>query len=430
MLNSKLRFVLTFIFLILVLSYEVTAQTRISSPYSKFGLGELEDYNNPHYTAMGGLGIALNNPYSVNVLNPASYAAFDTLSFVFEGGLISDFSTLKSFTQSQNSNYTSLAYITFGFPITKWWKASFGLLPYSNVGFKISDNESPANIGNVNYVYEGSGGINQLYLGSALKFSKNLSIGVNASYLFGAINKTNSIIFPDSALVYDTKTVNSINISNFCFKFGIQYNLKISKKYTIFTGAVLGTTTNASTSEDFLSYNYSLTAANNEVVHDTNENVTGVKGSVRYPMSYGYGIALEKNNKWLIGIDYSVQNWSDYTYDGMQDSLKNSMQLSVGVEIKPTDNARFYYQRMAYRFGFKYGTNYLQIDNNKLSDYGFSFGLGLPLRKTRSTVNIACEIGKRGTTSATDAKLLQENYVKFSIGFSAHDIWFFKRKFD
>ncbi len=304
MLNSKTRIILTIVLLIMVSFYQVTAQTRISSPYSKFGLGELEDYNNTRYAAMGGMGIALNNPYSVNVLNPASYAAFDSLSFVFEGGVISNFSTIKNNTLSQKSNYTSLSYITFGFPITKWWRASFGLLPYSNVGFKVSDKESIANVGNVTYRYEGSGGINQLYLGNAIKFNKNLSIGFNASYLFGALVKTNSILFPDSALMYNSKTVNTVNIGNFCFKLGLQYNKKLTKDYTLFTGAVLGTTTNATTNEDFLTYTYSLTAAGNEVVHDTNENVTNVKGTVRFPMSYGFGIALERNEKWLLGVAF------------------------------------------------------------------------------------------------------------------------------
>ncbi len=430
MLNSKTRIILTIVLLIMVSFYQVTAQTRISSPYSKFGLGELEDYNNPRYAAMGGMGIALNNPYSVNVLNPASYAAFDSLSFVFEGGVISNFSTIKNNTLSQKSNYTSLSYITFGFPITKWWRASFGLLPYSNVGFKVSDKESIANVGNVTYRYEGSGGINQLYLGNAIKFNKNLSIGFNASYLFGALVKTNSILFPDSALMYNSKTVNTVNIGNFCFKLGLQYNKKLTKDYTLFTGAVLGTTTNATTNEDFLTYTYSLTAAGNEVVHDTNENVTNVKGTVRFPMSYGFGIALERNEKWLLGVDYSVQNWSDYTYDGYQDSLKNSMKISIGLELKPNPMARYFYQRVAYRLGYKYAKNYLQIDNNKLTEYGVSFGIGLPLRKTKSTINLAVEIGKRGTTSITDPRLLQENYVKFTLGFSAHDVWFFKRKFD
>ena len=106
------------------------------------------------------------------------------------------------------------------------------------------------------------------------------------------------------------------------------------------------------------------------------------------------------------------------------------MKISIGLELKPNPMARYFYQRVAYRLGYKYAKNYLQIDNNKLTEYGVSFGIGLPLRKTKSTINLAVEIGKRGTTSITDPRLLQENYVKFTLGFSAHDVWFFKRKFD
>ena len=85
-----------------------------------------------------GFAIAYHDPASVNYINPASYTAFDSLSFVFQTGIISDFSHLSSSDASENTNYTSLSYLLFGFPVTKWWRSSVGFMPYSNVGYNSS----------------------------------------------------------------------------------------------------------------------------------------------------------------------------------------------------------------------------------------------------------------------------------------------------
>ena len=56
-----------------------------------------------------------------------------------------------------------------------------------------------------------------------------------------------------------------------------------------------------------------------------------------------------------------------------------------------------------------------------------SFGLGLPLRKTKSEINLSVEVGERGTTNNN---LIKEQFLRFQIGLSLSDIWFVKRKYD
>ena len=40
--------------------------------------------------------------------------------------------------------------------------------------------------------FSGSGGVNQLYVGASVNILKNLSVGVNAAYLFGNITRIES----------------------------------------------------------------------------------------------------------------------------------------------------------------------------------------------------------------------------------------------
>ena len=62
--------------------FHVQAQNEISQPYSSYGVGSLNRSSNGVLDAMGGVSYAMQNPYFINFRNPASYAAFDSLSFI------------------------------------------------------------------------------------------------------------------------------------------------------------------------------------------------------------------------------------------------------------------------------------------------------------------------------------------------------------
>jgi hypothetical protein len=326
-----------------------------------------------------------------------------------------------------------LAYITFGFPINKWWKGSFGLLPYSSVGYNVSEIQQVPNVGNVKYKYEGQGGINQFYIGQGFKINQNLSLGVNVSYLFGFIDRIQKVYPSDTGsfnYIFNVKDVKSTNIGMFNFNFGLQYTKKIGNGLTLGTGIVFSNAMTANTTEDQLVYSFSENTVGTEFVHDTSINFSknDIKGNIHIPMNVGIGFTLEKANKWLIGADFNMQNWSYYKCNDIKEpSFTNSKRISVGGEIKPDYYSSKYFKRISYRAGFRYTTSNLKIDNTQIDEFGISFGLGLPLRKSKSTINLGIEYGKRGTI---DNSLIKENFTKITIGFSAYDFWFFKRKFD
>ena len=62
-------------------------ETGVSSPYSRYGVGVLSDPSLGFNKGMAGTGIALSDSRRLNFANPASYARFDSLSFMFDVGV-------------------------------------------------------------------------------------------------------------------------------------------------------------------------------------------------------------------------------------------------------------------------------------------------------------------------------------------------------
>jgi len=422
---KNLRFLSLPILLLLVLYTH--AQIRISSPYSRFGLGDITGNNNAWNASMGKIGYGVRSPYHVNFNNPASYTAFDSVSFVFEGGFVSDFVTLKSSVQSDSRNYTSLGYLLFGIPVTRWWKTSIGLVPFSDVGYNVSSIETAEGIGNIDRLYSGSGGINRFFWGNGFKIFKNLSIGINASYLFGTLNREAVAIFPDSIYFINFKVDNNTRVNDLYFDYGVQYSKSFKNNLQLTVGAVFAANTKINAQSDQLSQTFFLGADGVEHPRDTITNVSGVHGTILIPLMTGVGISLEKTDKWIAGADFRWQNWKKFNAFNLGDSLVNSFQIGVGAEFLPDLNNYYtYLKRIRYRIGLFYNRSYLDLRNINLDEYGVSAGFGLPLRGIKTVLNLGLQVGTRGTTNSS---LIQESYFKFIIGFSIYERWFLKRKY-
>ena len=182
-----------FLLLAVCMCFEVLAQNTLSSPYTKYGIGETDIFTNAVNASMGGVGYAMQRNNMVNYKNPASYTAIDTLSFVFDIGFYTNNTALKSNTAKTTGNVGGISHILFAFPIHKTLKIAGGLLPVSMIDFTASEThiKDTATIGQYKTSYMGDGGINKVFLGLAYRPSEqtgafhNLSVGVNLSYLFG-----------------------------------------------------------------------------------------------------------------------------------------------------------------------------------------------------------------------------------------------------
>lgn len=423
--SFKLRFSFTLVFLLLTLS--IFSQIRIASPYSRFGIGDISDINNAWNMSMGQTGYAFRSPYHINYLNPASYAAFDSTSFIFEGGFNADVVRLTSNFQTVNRNYASLGYLLFGMPILKWWRTSIGLIPYSDVGYSVANYEVYPEIGTVLRVYSGSGGINRLYWGNAFRIFKNLSIGVNASYLFGSMLRQALVTFPDSLNSMSFKVDNYVILNDIYLNFGIQYRAKIKNDLFMTFGAVYANSSNMNAKLDIISQTFLLSSTGEETPKDTLALALGYKGNIVIPTMAGGGIAIECPDKWMVGVDFRWQNWKKFTAFDLSDSLINSWQINAGGEFVPNaENYSNYLARVRYRIGFLYNRTYLRLRDHNLDEFALSVGFGFPLRGMKTALNIGVQVGTRGTT---DGNLIRETYFKFVIGFSIYERWFIKRKY-
>ncbi len=161
------------------------AQHNFNIPFSQYGIG-LSDmpYNMPTAFGMGGTVYARAARNSINPFNPASYAAVETESFVFDIGLNIQTSVLRKDVNRLTDADGNLAYITVAFPITQWWKTSAGLLPYSKSNYESVQTQSdPAGLGNVKTIYAGHGGVSQLYWGNGFNIGERLVPGQRHHFL-------------------------------------------------------------------------------------------------------------------------------------------------------------------------------------------------------------------------------------------------------
>ena len=417
---KKINKLSAFLFL-LFLSISVYSQQTTTSPYSRFGLGDFKMQFSPVFNSLGGGGYAINKSDIINPLSPATYSSFKSNSFIFSTGINNEVVDIQSISQNQTTSNVSLSHIVFGFPLTKKIGSSFGIIPFSSIGYSMENRDE---INQADMIYNGDGGLSKVYLGGAIELHPNFSIGANASYLFGGLNRRKKLEFDDET-IFNSRSNSLININGLYYEIGAIFSKKIEEKSNI--SIALNTSNsseiNAKRSNLVETFQYS---GNNEIVKDTFVNSIE-KGSMTLPKYTNFGLAYSKD-KWLFIIDYSTQSWSDYSLFDESDSLVNSQRVSSGIQYTPDiSSVSQLYKRCHYRFGISVNTTPLQINNTQLEDKSFSFGIGVPIKKNKSTYDFSIILGQRGTT---DNSLLKENYVNIGLSMTFEGIWFVKQKYN
>ena len=424
---------LYFFFFFIALAGAASAQTNANSPYSRFGLGLMNQPGFVRNRAMGGVGIALRDNRYINYLNPASCSAIDTMSFLFDFGIMGHYTYTETSSSSDDFYGMNMDHLAIAFPITKWWAASFSVLPYSKVGYSISEQDFAKDIGFIEYLYTGNGGINQLNLGTSLKFLDHFSLGANFKYLFGSIDLSRRVSFSPSLSRSYSKVVSRTIVSDFIYDLGVQYSQDFLENFNLTLGMVFDNRARVSAENRILKQNIfpgSTVGLTDSTTLDPSFVLeeSSVKGNIVIPAKVGAGLTLTYADKIRLAFDYYNQDWSKSTFFNSDQPLARSNGYYGGLEIIPDPTAlKGYHKHIAYRLGGHYKNSYLQLQGEQLKDYGIGFGVGLPLRNTKSTFNLACELGRRGTL---ENNLIRENYMIISFSVTLHDFWFMKRKFD
>ncbi len=416
------KFLIALTATIITLTSSIQAQNNTNSPYTRYGYGELADNTSIRNKGMGGVGIAMNSKSSINPINPASYSAIDSLTFMYEFGASAKETIFSNGTSSINKFNGSIDYITILFPIYKKYLAfSGGLTPFSNVGYNFQNIESIPlyindSISSIEYAknYAGSGTLTQAYAGLSSNLTKHLSVGLNLKYLFGNIEHTRQLAGygTSSSSITTTSQTSILNITDFQIRYGLQYFNSTNK--------------NDYYSFGFIFENKSEVGGDYEIQTYTSDTIAKNNGSdFEMPLTIGVGGTYNFNHRLTIAGDYLFENWADAKYFGQTDSLKNRSKYALGMELLPNRLSRNYFQRMTYRLGGNLSTGYSDYSDNPMN-FGISFGLGLPTKGSRSNINLGFEYGRINFTN----KDFTEEYYKFSICASFTETWFFKRRFE
>lgn len=428
--QKKNKIIILVITFLTVFQINVLGQFSLSSPYSKYGIGNTNLSGNQVTSAMGGIVYAFARDNVVNFSNPASLFATDTMSFIFDVGYAIDWRKLSSNNYSSHSFLGEVSNLSFAFPITKNFKMAVGIAPVSDINYKTTDSMQSSALPAYNKSYEGDGGLDKVMLALAFKpscnnFLSNFSIGATASYIFGNIYKSSTISFVDTDYYFNTRLEKNYNVSAIGLDFGIQYFQKLKNGDKIGAGLTYSLPMKLSTDNISLYYTFFSYAAL-EYIQDTIWNANS-NGNIKMPSVIGGGLSYEKPNKLFVETDFTYSSWSKFQFqeDEQNNILKDNWKINCGAEYKPNIYGS-YFQKLSYRIGFNYDNGYIQIGDNRINKYGVSCGFSLPIKKIGTQVNFNFEYGKLGTKSNN---LMQEQYFRIGLSLSAKDRWFVKRKY-
>lgn len=426
---------IAFLFAIVVFPMLMYGQLNTVSPYSRFGLGDVNNNTLILNTNMGGVGQGLRSSYNLNVNNPASYSSLE--NSVFALSMSNRLVSQSTDALSERNSTSSLGYLAFGFPIGDKFGFGAALLPYSSVGYSLSSTDIDPNFGGVTYDFEGSGGINELVFGLGYDVNKNWSVGINASYLFGNYDRSTIVRF-DSSGFFNSAIVNSENVNDVQLSFGLQYQRPLKNDLTFTAGITYNPQSTISTKSSKFQYTFTENSSGVQNPKDTAVNINGSSSEFTMPQEATIGLSIahdEERLNWLLGADLHWKNWANYEAADLDFPLANSYRLSVGGFIIPHLNPPRgeYWKRIRYTAGLHFEQTYLVLNGTQLNDYGISFGLSLPLRKSKinpqqyGRIEIGTTFGVRGTT---DNNLIKEEYIGINIGVTISDKWFRKRKYN
>ncbi|HLZ16003.1 MAG TPA: hypothetical protein VKQ08_03150, partial [Cyclobacteriaceae bacterium] len=412
------------------------AQAQVaSSPFTKWGIGDLYSNGIAQHQGMGGIGISNPSYWYLNSQNPA-LLVYNRWT-VFQGGMQIEKRSESDGTNTQSFASGNLNYLAMAFPVVfRKWTTSVGLTPYSHVNYNLSYPEPilGSNI-IVNVVTKGSGGINQFYWANGVAINRYLSIGVKASYLFGSIVTQGSNLYTISVPTVESTYVRDYYRGlNLTAGISFRKDSLFGKKFQFNAGLIYSWKSTVNT-QHFLRYESKLLSGQ---TLDSATVVNNVQGTMVLPQNYGVGLSFGRMERWTVGGDFTYLDNRTYTgplYGSINAPPKNGIivqpyvgfRTGVGAEITPkSEDFTNYLNRVTYRIGATFERSPFLVGGYSWNDAGGTFGFSLPVGRI-STVDLSLKIGRRGTISQNS---IEENYFRIYFGVTFGDQWFIKRKFD
>lgn len=444
----KLLFLLSFI----VLGSSSIAQITVNSPYSSFGLGEEGGLDHATISGIGNSFGTVIDSFTLNYYNPSSYNSLSSGNPLFSMGISSRISTFKEGIWSNTSTISAIQHFAFGFKVKEYFGMAFGLKPYSRRGYDFA-NYDVIGSDSIKHNYSGTGGINEFFLGFSTNVLKlkatEMSVGANFGYLFGSLeNQRTSTIVNDGYDLTGGVDIKTIRAQSFHYDLGMNFTHKFNESNHLMVTAVIDPGQNLNTTYSY--GRYFSADVNNTSNYDTLDYSGLVNGRIQSVPRFTYGLRYtisrstnldankKLNNSLAIHASYSTADYTKFTlpFDTTSLNFSKSTRYTVGVEFIPETDfinnkpITKYYQRIRYRVGGYYASLPYQTNGEQVTDFGTTFGLGLPIviKNSLSSINFGFTVGQRGVGNE---QALGETYYGINFGVTIAplgDNWFQKRK--
>ncbi len=414
---------------VLLFSPVLNAQNNSTeSPYTRFGIGELSQSTSNVSRGLGNTGIALHSKGHINPKNPASYVAVDSQTFILDFSTSLGWAWYAENGRRDNRILGNFEYLSMLFPVSKWMAISAGIMPYSSVGYRLGSTQGITGSTQKEYSinYQGSGNINEIYLGTAFSPYKGLSLGINGSFLLGELEHTQLLSYSD-ANSFNTLFYDALRLNGFKASFGVQYGFAIGKKDKLTVGL---TYTPSLALKSILLHEESIVQSG--VTQSLNKSDSIASNSAyRVPEQFGLGAAYEISDKLLLTGDVQYNIWKNALPETATYKVQNQWQTGLGIAYTPAASDRSFWKRVEYRGGLSLENSYLRLPvENALSGYykgGVSIGLSIPMIDRRSFLDLTLDYGHL-TPQASG--LVHENSLRLTIGLRFNEGWFRKIKLD
>jgi len=408
------------------------AQDGTVSPYSFYGIGDLKNNSTVENQMMGGIGVYADSIH-INLKNPAAFGKLGLEVMDREGlvtytaGVSNKQFTLKSFTAEEESSITSLDYLALGFSVGKGLGMGFGIMPYSSVGYNLVDDRTETG-GSLTNVYTGEGGLTRAFYSIGYEIVKDLSIGATVNFNFGTLESERLQQIED--VQFGTFDRRSSRVNGFDFNYALNYTPLIKGRQRLHTSVRVNTQGNLVSKNDRQLGSFSV--ASGVTIEELEVNLAAQNlenTELKIPTTTTLGIGYGEDYKWFVGAEYSFQEMSSFenVFLGSANvAYENASSFAFGAFLTPDhDSFTSYLKRVTYRAGLRLDKTGMLVNDVDINNFGITFGLGLPLGRSFSNLNLGFEFGRRGTTRAD---LIEESYFKFNVGLSLNDRWFQKRK--
>lgn len=414
----------------------LSAQNFTLSPYSRYAIGDIFQSSTTRNAAMGGIGMATDNYFSINRTNPASYA--DILYTTMDVSAFGQFNRMESQSAVISPFNAGLHDAAFAFPGNRGPVITFGFAPYSAVGYEVFTEKDIVldSAYTERNRYEGQGGLNQAFLGVGFKMlKKKLRVGTNFQYIWGNTQYAwrSQLFVRDSIESNEHQPIfaaEDVFINGVIGTTGLIFidTINQEKRTLIRLGATVEYTVGMRGDR--------ATYFSNSVVSDTISDLE--RSTLGVPLKFGGGLMIHRPGRWSIGVDATYQDWSDFQYFSDASDLGAEIRIGAGAEIIPGFDSDNYLKRIAYRFGGYWKQTYIQFSEVPVQDYGITLGFGIPAGakgnnrfnpgRATSKISVSAELGRRGALS--EGLPLEQLYARLRLGIAINDRWFVRRVVD